>query len=163
MTTFSLLENFEISLPLVHSTFTLLPSIQIPFHSFLLSFKREISVLQCWCVSSLSTCVLSHLSRIRLFVTPSAVAHQASLSMGFSIQEYWSGLPCPSPGDLPDPVSMLGSFLKIFLRTSSSVISLFSFSGTPIGWLEPLTFLSFFVLFSTSLFFCPTFWVNSLT
>ena len=31
------------------------------------------------------------------------VAHQAPLSMGFSRQEYWSGLPCPPPGDLPDP------------------------------------------------------------
>ena len=31
------------------------------------------------------------------------VAHQASLSLGFSRQEYWSGLPFPSPGDLPDP------------------------------------------------------------
>ena len=31
------------------------------------------------------------------------VAHQASLSIGFSREEYWSGLPCPSPGDLPDP------------------------------------------------------------
>ena len=34
---------------------------------------------------------------------PWTVAHQAPLSMGFSRQEYWSGLPCPSPGDLPDP------------------------------------------------------------
>ena len=34
---------------------------------------------------------------------PWAVAHQAPLSMGFSRQEYWSGLPFPSPGDLPDP------------------------------------------------------------
>ena len=33
-----------------------------------------------------------------------AIAHQVSLSMGFSRQEYWSGLPFPSPGDLPDPV-----------------------------------------------------------
>ena len=38
-----------------------------------------------------------------LFVTPWTVAHQAPLSMGFSRQEYWSGLPFPSPGDLPDP------------------------------------------------------------
>ena len=38
-----------------------------------------------------------------LFVTPGAVAHLASLSMEFSRQEYWSGLPFPSPGDLPDP------------------------------------------------------------
>ena len=44
------------------------------------------------------------LSCVRLFVTPWSVAHhQAPLSMGFSRQEYWSGLPCPPPGDLPDP------------------------------------------------------------
>ena len=43
------------------------------------------------------------LSRVRLFATPCTVAYQASLSMGFSRQEYWSGLPFPSPGDLPDP------------------------------------------------------------
>ena len=36
-------------------------------------------------------------------VTLWTVAHQAPLSMGFSRQEYWSGLPFPSPGDLPDP------------------------------------------------------------
>ena len=35
--------------------------------------------------------------------TPWTVAHQAPLSMGFPRQEYWSGLPFPSPGDLPDP------------------------------------------------------------
>ena len=35
--------------------------------------------------------------------TPWTVAHQAPLSMGFSRQEHWSGLPFPSPGDLPDP------------------------------------------------------------
>ena len=43
------------------------------------------------------------LSRVRLFATPWMVAHQALLSMGFSRQEYLSGLPFPSPGDLPDP------------------------------------------------------------
>ena len=43
------------------------------------------------------------LSRVRLFETPWTVVHQAPLSMGFSRQEYWSGLPFPSPGDLPDP------------------------------------------------------------
>ena len=43
------------------------------------------------------------LSRVRLFVTLWTVAPQAPLSMGFSRQEYWSGLPFPSPGDLPDP------------------------------------------------------------
>ena len=41
--------------------------------------------------------------RVRLFVTPWTVAYQASLSLVFSRREYWSGLPFPSPGDLPDP------------------------------------------------------------
>ena len=43
------------------------------------------------------------LSRVQLFAIPWTVAYQALLSMGFSRQEYWSGLPCASPGDLPDP------------------------------------------------------------
>ena len=43
------------------------------------------------------------LSRVRLFATPWTVAGQASLSMGFSRQEYWSGESCSPPGDLPDP------------------------------------------------------------
>ena len=43
------------------------------------------------------------LSHVRLFATPWTVALQAPPSMGFSRQEYWSGLPFPSPGDLPDP------------------------------------------------------------
>ena len=43
------------------------------------------------------------LSRVRLFATPWTVAYQAPLSTGFSRQEYWSGLPFPSPGDLPNP------------------------------------------------------------
>ena len=38
-----------------------------------------------------------------IFVISWTIAHQAPLSMGFSRQEYWSGLPFPSPGDLPDP------------------------------------------------------------
>ena len=43
------------------------------------------------------------LSRVRLFVTPWTVARQDPLSMGFSKQEYWTGLPFPSPGNIPDP------------------------------------------------------------
>ena len=46
---------------------------------------------------------MKSLSRVRLFATPWTVAYQASPSMGFSRQEYWSVLPFPSPGDLPDP------------------------------------------------------------
>ena len=43
------------------------------------------------------------LSRVRLFATPWTVAYEAPLSMEFSRQEYWSGSPFPSPGDLPKP------------------------------------------------------------
>ena len=45
---------------------------------------------------------MKSLSCVQLFGTPWTVAYQAS-SMGFSRQEYWSGVPFPSPGDLPDP------------------------------------------------------------
>ena len=45
-------------------------------------------------------CFFSH---VQLFVTPVTVACQAPPSMGFSRQEYWSGWPCPPPGDLSDP------------------------------------------------------------
>ena len=54
----------------------------------------------CVCVCA---CVLSHFIRVCLFVTPWAIARQAPLSLGFSRQEYWSGLPCPTAGDLPHP------------------------------------------------------------
>ena len=47
--------------------------------------------------------LLSRFSRARLLVTPWTAAHQAPPSMGFSRQEYWSGLPFPSPGDCPNP------------------------------------------------------------
>ena len=46
---------------------------------------------------------MKSLSRVRLFVTPRTAAHQAPLSIGFSRQEYWSGLPFPPPGHLPNP------------------------------------------------------------
>ena len=52
---------------------------------------------------------VSSLSRVRLFVTPWTAAYQAPPSMGFSRQEYWSGVPFPSPGDLPDPGIKPGS------------------------------------------------------
>ena len=46
---------------------------------------------------------MKSLSRVRLFAAPWTIAYQDPLSMGFSRQEYWSGLPFPSPGDLPNP------------------------------------------------------------
>ena len=49
------------------------------------------------------------LSHVQLFGTPWTVTYQALLSIGFSRQEYWSGMPFPSPGDLPDPAMEPGS------------------------------------------------------
>ena len=46
---------------------------------------------------------LSRFSRVRILATPWTVARQVPLFTGFSKQEYWSGLPCPPAGDLPDP------------------------------------------------------------
>ena len=54
-------------------------------------------------------CLLSCFSHVRLFATLWTVVCQAPLSMGFSRQEYWSGLPFLSPGDLPDPEIEPGS------------------------------------------------------
>ena len=67
------------------------------------------------------------LGRVQLFATPWAVAHQAPLSMGFSRQGYWSGLPCPPPGDLPDPgikpASLTSSGLAGGIFTAVSISS----------------------------------------
>ena len=52
---------------------------------------------------------MSLLSCVQLFATPWTVAHQALPSVGFSRQEYWRGLPFPSPGELPDPGIQPGS------------------------------------------------------
>ena len=54
-------------------------------------------------------CLVKLLSRVQLFATPGTVAHQAPQSMESSRQEYWSGLPFPSPGDLPNPGIKSGS------------------------------------------------------
>ena len=52
------------------------------------------------------------LSHVQLFVTPWTVAHQAPPSVGFPRQEYWSGLPYPTPGELPDPGIEPGSVVS---------------------------------------------------
>ena len=90
--------------------------VQGTLKSLLQHHSSKASILQC---SAFFTVQLSHLymttgktisltkvnslSRVRLFASPWTVANQAPLSMGFSRQEYWSELPFPSPGDLPDP------------------------------------------------------------
>ena len=77
------------------------------------------------------------LSCVQLFATPWTVAHQATLSMEFSRQEYWSGLPFPTPGDLPDPEIKLMSFAFPALAGG-----LFTTSAT---W-EPSLFNIYFLL-----------------
>ena len=62
-----------------------------------------INILEC--IEPYNTCVLSHFSHVWLFATLWTVAPQALLSLGFPRQEYSSGLPFPSPGDLPDLAS----------------------------------------------------------
>ena len=63
------------------------------------------------CSFTMIVCVrASRFGRVELFATPWTGAHQAPLSMGFSRQEYWSGLPCPPLGDLPHPGTEPASF-----------------------------------------------------
>ena len=75
-------------------------------------------------VSALRVRKPSRFSRGRLFVTLWTVTHQVPLLMGFSRQEYWSGLPFPSPGDLPnpgiEPVSLMSPALAGSFFTTSA-------------------------------------------
>ena len=65
---------------------------------------KKTQVLLIWdIIDNIVKVKVKSLSRVQLFVTPWTTACQAPLSMGFFRQEYWSGLPFSSPGDLPDP------------------------------------------------------------
>ena len=85
----------------------------------------------------LSLCCTQSLSRVRLFATPWTVAHQAPLSTGFSRQEYWSGLPCPPPRDLPHPGTEVshtaGGFFSIW-TTREAQLSLWATTTEPALW-----------------------------
>ena len=76
-------------------------------------WKSDSSFTKC------SACMLSHFSRVRLWVTPWTAVCQAPLSMGFSRQEYWSGLPCPPPGVLSNPGTEPASLLSPALAGGS--------------------------------------------
>ena len=64
------------------------------------TFKLKIQIYKYLCMNFMLYQLLSH---VQLFATPWTVAHQAPLSRGFSRQEYWNGLPFPSPGGLSNP------------------------------------------------------------
>ena len=82
-------------------------------------------------ISPVTMCawVLSHFSHVQLFATPWTIARQAPLSVGFPRQEYWNGLPFPSPGKFPDlgiePVSpaLAGRFFTTEPPGKSSLIT----------------------------------------
>ena len=83
----------------------------------LLRVSQDVMLCLSHCILSggVCTCVLNCFSRVQLFAILWTVAHQAPLSMGFSRQEYWSGLPSPSLGDLPypgtEPATLMSSLL----------------------------------------------------
>ena len=70
--------------------------------------------------------MLSHFSRVHLFATLWIIAHQSPLSTGFSRQEYWSGLLCAPPADLPNPG------IKLCLLTSLALAD--RFFTTSVTW-----------------------------
>ena len=80
------------------------------------SIPRACSFILCIGPLLVLPCVLSHFSHVRLFAILWTVARQAPLSMGFSRQEYWRGLPCPPPGDHPDPGIELSSYVSCIGR-----------------------------------------------
>ena len=87
-------------------------------------------------------------SYVRLFATPLTVACQASLSMGFPRQEYWSGLPFPPPGDLPhpgtEPTSLSspalagGFFTPLVAQTVKRLSTMRETRAQSLGWEDPL-------------------------
>ena len=80
-----------------------LPSISLTSHWIGLSLRRYYDLGKGCSFHPRTVWFCVVLTRVRLCATPWTVARQSALSMGFSRQEYWSGLPCPPPGDLPNP------------------------------------------------------------
>ena len=81
--------------------------------------------------------MLSCFSHVRLFATPWTVARHVPLSMGFSRQEYWSGLPFPPAGDLPNPG----------IKTMTPALQIDSLPAKPLGkpvrhWLKAISNIS---------------------
>ena len=76
-------------------------SLEMLLHNIYNPFNDCLTII--FWLNTLETVVVLSLSCVQFFATPWTIAYQAPPSMGFSRQEYWSGLPFPSPGDLPNP------------------------------------------------------------
>ena len=101
-----------------------------------------VSAVFSFCSEKPRACVLSHFSRCLTCATPGTVARQAPLSMGFSRQGYWSGLPFPPPGDLPmpgmEPTSLLSPALagKFFTTSATwAATQILKRQESDTGWL----------------------------
>jgi len=101
---------------------------------FLKTCRTEAGVGSCWLPSLPQQClvVVYSLNPVRFFATPWTIAHQAPLSIGLPRQEYWSGLPFPSSGVLPDPG----------IRPGSPALWVDSFPTEPPGKAAPSTAVS---------------------
>ena len=99
-------------------------SCSVVSYNIIFLFQKKI-LLTCEWVKSLS--------RVRLFATLWTGAHQAPQSIGFSRQEYWSRLPFPSPGDLPDPG----------IKPRSPTLQADTLTSEPWGWFTIVMFYNF--------------------
>ena len=103
----------------------------------------QLHLLEKQSTGSVCASVLSCFSQVQLFATLWTIVPQALLPMGFSRQEYWSGLPCPPPGDLPDPGTEPESPVSPALQAVSLLLS---HQGNPTGNIQ----------FSSVAQLCPT-------
>ena len=93
-----------------------------------LTFQKKMLKYNCYCMYLFLKNIRE--KNVRLFLTPRTAAHQAPLSMGFSRQEYWSGWPCPPPGDLPDLVSFMSPVLSSgFFTTGATWEAIYRYFG----------------------------------
>ena len=92
------------------------------------------------------------LSRVRLLVTPWTAAHQAPLSMGFSRQEYWSGVPLPSPGHTCNSIKIIETKIEKDTCTPMFTAALFTIARTlkqprcpsTVDWIKKLWYIYYY-------------------
>ena len=121
--------------------------------TFMSPFLLKVVIL--WAKAWLCVCMLNHFSHVQFFATLSTAGCRTPLSMGFSRQEYWSGLPCPPPGGLPNPgikptSPMSPALVGWFLTTRATWES-------PKAWLLDLNILLYSQQEASlqKYFFCP--------